>query len=101
MIDSRSVDWWRVHSFVQPFLIRVGSWPEAGTLAWQALDDDDPIKMAALYDAAQHHVLRVDTAQAALADASRAVSAAVDWRSIASEVLQRSTCRAFIPRRTS
>ena len=51
----------------------------AGTLTWSQLDDDDPAKIAALYDAARHHALRVDTAQTALAEASHAIAGAADW----------------------
>lgn len=87
-IASRSVDWWRVHLFVEPMLAAAGSWPMAGTPAWDALDDDDPVKLAAVLDAAQHHALRVDTSQEALAEASRAVAGSADWASIARLVEQ-------------
>jgi hypothetical protein len=89
-IASQQVSWFSVHEFVAPLLADVGQWPLAGTPEWCALDDDDPRKQAALYDAARHHALRVETAQAALAQASRAVSAAEDWSAIAAEVRDRS-----------
>ena len=96
---SRQVDWWSVHTHVQPLLVRVGSWPMAGTPTWASLDDGDPAKLAALYDAAQHHALRVDAAQTALADASRAIASAADWAGIAQEALRRSGI--YISRRVS
>jgi hypothetical protein len=96
---SRQVDWWSVHTHVQPLLVRVGSWPMAGTPTWVSLDDGDPAKLAALYDAAQHHALRVDAAQVALADASRAIASAADWAAIAREAQRRSGI--YIPRRVS
>lgn len=58
----------------------------AGTPEWCALSDQDPRKLAALLDAAQHWALRVDTAQEAQAQASRAVSEALPWREIATRV---------------
>lgn len=96
---SQQVSWWTVHEYVQPLLDRAGSWPMAGTPAWCALDDDDPIKLAALLDAAQHHVLRVETAQAALAEASRAVSAIENWGLIGNKIRRRN--EVYIPRRAS
>lgn len=72
----------------------------AGTLDWQRLADRDPAKLAALFDAARHHALRVDTAQTALAEASHAIASAADWRQIASEIQQLRNSRriARIPR---
>ena len=99
MTSSQQVSWWQVHTHVAPLLASVGSWPMVGTPAWSALDDDDPVKLAALYDAAQHWALRLETHQQALADASRDVSAAEDWPSIAREIYGRSTC--YIPREAS
>jgi hypothetical protein len=71
----------------------------AGTPAWCALDDEDPLKEAALLDAAQHHTLRVETAQQQRCEASRAVAAAEDWGSIATEMQQRR--EVYIPRAPS
>ena len=58
----------------------------AGTPAWCALGDDDPAKLAALLDAAQHHALRVENCQQAKCEASREISAAADWPAIAREL---------------
>jgi hypothetical protein len=95
-ISSRAVSWWAIHEFVLPWLGKVGSCPMAGTPAWCALDDRDPRKWAALLDAARHHALRVETAQIALADASRAISEAGDWSGIAREM--RGRAAVYIPR---
>lgn len=95
-LSSRTVDWWSVHQFVLPLLDRAGSWPLAGSLAWQELDDDDPVKIASLYDAAQHHILRIDTTQEALAQASQEISKATDWSRIS---IGRSS--VYIPRRAA
>lgn len=88
-IQSRQVNWWSVHEFVLPTLIRVQSWPMAGTPTWADLDDNDPVKLAAIFDAARHHALRVDTAQAAMVDASKQVAAAADWSTYSRKTLQR------------
>jgi hypothetical protein len=85
---SQQVSWWSVREFVAPILARVGSWPAAGTPAWCALDDTNPAKQAALYDAAQHWALRIDTCETAMAEASRDISAAADWPAIAREIQQ-------------
>lgn len=97
--SSSQVSWWSVHEHVQPLLDQVGSWPMAGTPAWCALNTDDPVKLAALLDAAQHHTLRVETAQAAKAEAARAISAGADWSAAANQIVQHRG--AYIPRRAS
>jgi hypothetical protein len=73
-ISSQQVSWWDVHSSVAPWLQIVGSWPTVGTPAWCALPDGNPAKLAALYDAAQHWALRLETCQVARADASKAIA---------------------------
>ena len=96
MTHARTVDWWSVHQFVTPLLVEVKSWPMAGTLTWQHLDDTDPRKWASLLDAAQHWTLRVDTCQQHLAEASRDIAGASDWPKIARNALQRNG--VYIPR---
>ena len=86
---SEQVNWWTVHEFVEPFLISNPGWPMAGSVEWQVLHDGDPRKMAALLDAARHHALRIDTAQEARADASKAIAASADWRGMAQEMVRR------------
>jgi hypothetical protein len=95
-MGSAQVAWWTVHEFVSPLLEAVGSWPIVGTPAWCALPDDDPAKLAALLDAAQHHALRVETAQQAMAEASHDISAAAHWSAIATEIYWRRG--VYIPR---
>ena len=87
--SAQSVSFWPVHKFVTEILKQVNGWPMAGTPAWCSLTHEDPAKWAALLDAAQHHALRVDMAQEALADASHEISVSADWRGIAGEVLAR------------
>jgi Protein of unknown function (DUF2742) len=81
--ESQQVSWWSVHEFVQKFLDTAGNYPPAGTPAWCELLDGDRRKWAALLDAAQHHALRVETAQEQDAQAAKDVSAAADWSRIA------------------
>lgn len=92
-LDSRTVDWWSVHTHVQPLLQEVECWPMVGTLPWQYLPTDDPAKLAAIFDAARHWALRVDTAQATVAEASRAISTSADWSKIS-----QSRSGVYIPR---
>jgi hypothetical protein len=85
-IESRTVDWWSVHQYVEPLLKEVGSWPMVGSLPWQHLPTDDPAKLAAVLDAARHWALRLDCCQEARADASKAVAASADWPAVAREL---------------
>lgn len=94
---SQQVSWWAVHEYVAPLLDEVGDWPMVGTPAWCALADTDPRKSGALLDAAQHWALRLEAAQVARAEASRAVAGAADWAQAAAETYQRSTSNR-IPR---
>jgi len=54
-------------------------------------------RQAALLDAAQHWALRVETCQEAQADASRAVSVALDWSALARGINQRTDFYAARP----
>ena len=96
-LTSRAVSWWSVHEYVEPLLAAVGQWPMAGTPEWCALPDNDARKIAALYDAAQHWSLRVESCQAARCEAARAVSASADWTSIARAINQRNDFYAQRP----
>jgi len=82
-MGSAAVSWWSVHEYVAPVLARIGEWPVLGCPEWCALPDNDPAKIAAVFDAAQHHALRIELAQESLAQASKDISAAVDWSGIA------------------
>lgn len=96
-VASRQVDWFAVHEFVVPRL-EVACWPMAGTPLWVALDDDDPAKLAAVLDFGRRMALHLDTAQAALAEASHDISAAADWTTVARRV-QHGRGPTYIPRR--
>lgn len=103
--QSQQVNWRAVHRFVTPLLQTVGSWPTVGTIEWHQLHDDDLVKYAALFDAAQHWALRLESCQVARCEAGRAISAgaplvdddllslrtkpAVDWKSVAQEIRRR------------
>ncbi|ODR00273.1 hypothetical protein BST27_08215 [Mycobacterium intermedium] len=80
------MDFYAVHLFVVPVLDRAGSWPLAGSLAWQALDDTDPKKLASVLDGGRRDTLRNDMIGAALAEASQAISASADWTAIARSI---------------
>ena len=83
IISARSVSFWEVHTWVQKFLDTAGHYPMAGTPAWVELADGDRRKWAALLDFAQHHALRVETAQEQHTVASHDVSAGGGWAEIA------------------
>ncbi len=53
------------------------------------MSDGDPRKLLALAGFGVHWALRVETAQTARADASRAVSASAVWSQISREIRQR------------
>lgn len=91
--DSCAVAWWPVHQFVALATAQAGTLPTAGTPAWCALPDDDPTKVLALAVAGEHHVLRMETAQEARAEASKAIAAAADWPAISREISQRADAR--------
>jgi Protein of unknown function (DUF2742) len=88
---SQQVSWWSTHTFLDAMLAQanVGPLPAAGTPAWCAMADGDPRKLLALAVDGEHHVLRKEVAQTAHADASRAISGAVDWRALSREIHQR------------
>lgn len=98
---SQQVAWWPVHQFVQSLVQQAnyGQLPVAGSPSWCVLGDGDPRKLLAVAVAGEHHVLRVDTAQSALADASRVISSAADWPAVARSIRRRS--EIYIPRRRS
>ncbi|MGH3628099.1 MAG: DUF2742 domain-containing protein [Mycobacterium sp.] len=85
-LESQQVSWWSVHEFVDAVLNQVNDWPMLGTPAWCSLTHDDPRKWCALLDAAQHWALRIETSQEARAEASRAVSGAVDWDAVGRQI---------------
>jgi hypothetical protein len=98
-VHSQQVSWWSVHEFMQAAVAQanVGPLPFAGTPAWCDLADGDPRKLLALAVRGEHDVLRCEVAQSARADASRAVSAAADWKQVGREIQQRDSFRADRP----
>lgn len=92
-IESRSVAWWPVHEFVAALLSQVNDLPTAGTPAWCTLGDGDPRKLLAVAVAGEHHVLRVEMAQEASAEASKAIAAGQDWPLLARILQQREDAR--------
>jgi hypothetical protein len=95
-VNSQQTSWWSVHEHVAPMLEQVGSWPAIGTPAWCQLPDDDPAKVAALYDAARHWALRLECHQFARREASRDIAAGTNWSGIAQSV--RARAGVYIPR---
>ena len=99
--ESRSVAWWPVHEFVAALVAQVNDLPVAGTPAWCLLGDGDPRKLLAVAVAGEHHVLRVEMAQEARAEASKTIAAETDWQAVARAVRQRDRARrsgAYIER---
>jgi hypothetical protein len=96
-VSSQQVNWWEVHEFVAPVLKRAGPLPIVGSPGWCALPDTDPRKVAALFDAAQHWALRVETCQTAECEASQAISAAADWSAVARYIHDETTFYAGHP----
>jgi len=92
--ESQAVAWWPVLTFVADRLgVEPAAVPEIshrlpllGTPAWCLLADDDPAKIAAVLDGGCRHALRLELNQEALADASKEISGAADWRSVANEL---------------
>lgn len=82
-VSSRSVDFSSVCEWVAPRMDSVEDWPGLGTAEWRSLPADDPRRWAAVLDAARHWALVLERNQTAMAEASRAVSAAADWGKIA------------------
>ena len=95
--ESSQVSWWAVHEFITAVLVQANNWPMLGTPAWCSLSREDPRKWCALLDGAQHHALRLELNQEARAEASRAVSCAVDWPAVSREMLQLNSFRAAHP----
>jgi Protein of unknown function (DUF2742) len=86
-VSSQQVSWWSAHEYAAPLLAEAGSWPTVGTPEWCDLAGSDPRKLAAIFDAAQHWALRLETCQQDQCQASRDISAAEDWSAIGREAL--------------
>lgn len=83
---SQQVDWWSMHQFALPRLQKVGDWPLVGTPSWCLLESRDPVKWAAILDAAQHWALRVETHQEKLCAAAKDISQTTDWSALARQL---------------
>lgn len=88
-MTNSQVSWWSVHECVSQLLDRVGEWPLIGTPEWCALPNNDPAKLAAIYSAAEHWALRLETCQQAKADASKDIAQAADWAAIGCDIARR------------
>ena len=102
--SSQQVSWWPVHEFITELVAQANNLPVAGTPAWCALADNDPRKLLSLAAEGEHHVLRVETAQEAHAEASHDVSAAADWSALATNIRQHAefyAARPWLKRRAS
>lgn len=95
--QSQQVSWWPVHEFITALVSHTTNLPTAGTPAWQALDDADPVKLIALALAGSHHVLRVETAQELLAESAKDIAKAVDCTALAQRI-RRGHSDLYIPR---
>lgn|GEM_PF-1221190 len=98
-IESQQVNWWSCHTFIEAAVrqANIGPLPLAGTPLWCSLAEGDPRKLLALAVAGEHHALRMETAQQAVADASREIAAVADWSRVAREIQQRSNFYAERP----
>lgn len=98
-VESQEVNWWAVHEYVEKLSNALdSSWPPLlGTPAWCQLDDEDPAKLASLLDASQHFALRLETSQAALRQASKALATEHDWSAVSQEIRGLQEFRAARP----
>lgn len=95
-MTSQQVTWVTVLDFVRRRGIDPTKVLLAGSPSWAELPDDHPDKLAAVLAAGVHHALRIDTNQAAIADASREISRAATWSKLAQP-----RGNTYIPRRRS
>ena len=82
-LESRQIHWPSVSDVVRPVLSRHPDYPMLGTPAWCALHTDDPRAVAAIFAAAEQWALQQWIAQEADAEASHAISSALDWSAVA------------------
>lgn len=105
---SQQAHWESVNAFVTTLLNilgvehkhTVGAWPMIGSPIWCELADHDPLKMAAIYDAAQHWALHVELSQRAFAQMSRDVSSSADWSAFGRRIM-RDRGTSYIPRKAA
>lgn len=81
---ARTVHFHTVCAYVDRVLGGVeGNPPLLGSIEWQRLNDRDPLKVAAVYQAAMERALYYEATQIALGEASKAIAAAADWPAVA------------------
>jgi hypothetical protein len=103
-IASQQADWWSVHEFAVPRLHKAGDWPLVGTPAWCLLETRDPVKWAAILDAAQHWALRLQSCQEQICDAAKDVAQSTDWTALARQLRDRDDfyrARPWLDRRSN
>jgi hypothetical protein len=88
---SQEVSWWATHLFIEAAVAQAncGPIPMAGTPAWAELADGDPRKLLSLAVAGEHHVLRQQIGQEALAQAAEDVWGGEDWAQVARQFRRR------------
>jgi hypothetical protein len=96
-MDSRQACWLTVLEFVRRCGVDPATALIAGTPAWHRLPDDHPDKLGAVLAAGVLHVLRIDTLQAELAEASHEIACAADWSAVAQRV-RNGRGAAYVPR---
>lgn len=87
---SRQIAWGEVSEFLvwaaRRYSITMWDWPLAGTPAWAELDNADPRKLLSALAGTVYWAFDADARQAAMAAASREISAMEDWRAISQEI---------------
>lgn len=102
---SRQVNWYETFRYAERLAANHGvdlldhHHLVAGTPRWCGMDDDDARKLMALVLGGIREAVANDTRQAALAQASRRVSAAADWSAVARSI--RRGNEIYIPRRSA
>lgn len=83
---SRQVNWAETYAFAQRLAHRLGVVLDhtavAGTPSWCGLPDSDARKLLALVIGGVREAVSNDARQAAMAEGSRSVAAAADWRTV-------------------
>lgn len=97
-LSSRQVAWFEVYRFAEHVAAQHGLPLDhtliAGTPQWCGMPDTDARKLLAVILGGVREALAHDASQAAMADASREISAAATW-----SALGRGRGRAYVPHR--
>jgi hypothetical protein len=88
--SSRQVAWYEVYEFLtwaaQRYGVDMWDWPEAGTPAWNLLDNSDPRRMLGALAGGVYWATRIDTLQAELAEASQQISTMANWGEVGQQI---------------